>query len=1842
MPSTSRSCDSCSVCLDSNFDDCQNIKYNYIGDVDEDGLRNKYGYQIWNGRYKHEYAGNFLFNNMHDKGFYFIRKENSFSFYDGQFYNNKLEGYGQVIHDDGSVYEGLFKDNKRFGPGILTYTDGSQDVGFWNGNGLLRLSISVSSEFIPTLCSSSFSKVKLLRFKTIVPALPEKHDQAKAMMLKLGAAESFFDTYPQLYNYYVRNEHSLFFDSRYYDLAQLGSEAALIDVLEDESLLSMNINDTMTEYDDPCLCVNERCVHINRLIDEINFELEKIQNDIVRLKKKLRTCVDCCATEELDSEAASVEKDEIKKNDFWSANVGDPYRVIAADADISSKFKVEKDWNQMRLQSSLVDMNEVNNEVSVLNDANKGEEEKVPASEAESEQAVESTKSADGDEGPDRKITCECTERHIPDVDFIISELEDLEKNEKFHEVILQYLQNILYKEMKGTVNVDTPKTLQVIVEHLLSWNNDQTVIDMMQHCFRYRNFENMLNFSVKSLLSGNRSIFGEMGKQEKMCINFLRHCGLNQLTEVRDDLMRYNIHPDLSDARGNRGIHFAVTNNCFDVIKQLANSGANLDAFNDECLTPLLLGILRYIAAINSVTSWESAFLPEVVLNSDELEEVIHWRPHESLVNLREFLSSSCHLISTDQFTTKLDNKSLNDISIRSKLGLPSRKGSSAKMNMSYLFSTMFIEDYIKYQKLSASKKTNELDKDQLGPIENTIYILLQLGADPNVGELPMCPVLLSIFTKDVNLVEMLLEKGANPNVVNEDGLYALHILACLPFSSENVNISEKFLEHSCDPNKKTAPDFWSEQNDELFGEDSDEIQLQGKTALQLICMRKDFDTDNIEHQCALVRMLIENGAVCHHYYLGHTLLSLAVLRENVRLIETLYPYVEGTKPLGYNMGNILTITGLKRFSSAKPFVKCKEVIDTLIFLGMNPFDPVYAFPNAFEFFAKEHGEDVIENNRKIRRKLETEYKKLSKKFTSRDVVKNPDKVTVAYIREAGRKILSGIYQYKAIKHLMVLAEEDNLNNNHAKSRAKLLTVEDAIKYIKIFIHHENIEVNDPFKNLLLKVLEYVRVCNPPPKPKKKRKKKKAAKPPLNLRDEIEKFSEYDEDILVQLARFALDLNQEKYEVCYHCLKKSKKKLVVCPLCGIGKFCSALCNKFNKKTKSKHPCKILFYNNPNSKKFEFVEFSNNNTKEGSIARGRRTTLDPQKQKYEKLISKKSRTSTTSSTATTKEEDNQNNEVKFDRCCVTKNSVFFLCEENEYWKSVKRDCGFLCNRGVTEGEADTEGNSEFCVCYVPTEEHSPPKKNEDLSNNEELMKGSLAEEKQKKVNQSTNQDVITENFNNFLKRFKKKPINDFHLENNQTTEHKTQDIQNFGSQIKKHSIANDGRKGVLTSSKRLNQKEVQDQTKFKIGRGKFNSKSTEPSGSVRHTSEPLNRINMHRYKKNDQRGKHSKNDEKILPGEELRNVDDERNTSHAFLSNNRRKQQKYDHESKRSSANKSGTQTEAANNTKNDINTKMNMAQNKEMKAIYTNSRQIVNEDKSEAGDTTNTEFRRKNDVNKKKNADDIMINRKLDSNTRDHEEYSSVENNGMIKNKRQKSSVKEKKKYEPAGDSEKPETINMNNKESRSEFKKRNENKEFTEIDVNVHYNKKKTTRENKSEKSPGRLAAGKEDIGRNSYKVLKEYIERPMNKEIGTDKKESTRGLQSRDTLKKEQASDIVNDDIKENKIIHDWIKSKGFSPRKPKKETNVSNKWHPSNQLVEKKVPVPDGQTSSYKSNLSKFQKFPKLHQYFLELLAHYFPQFNLNGLLFPFACFVDGQLYYKFAESSPYYCRTYSTV
>lgn len=256
---------------------------------------------------RNSYEGNILADNLHGTGFYFAQQNGQKYFYDGLFYVNKLEGYSQIFYENGTHFQGLFKEHQRFGPGVLTYPNGEQDVGFWNGFKISRLSCPVSNNLVPMLSNTQAGKTKLLCTRYLVPICEEEDTNfIKSTLTEMGASEEIINSSDEVFNIYVRNPRSMFFHKQYYNEEfYAGQPSCFIKVLADEEE-----PDNLWKPDDKeYKTKTDRIEKLKAKIEEINDTLQTFVVVKSNLLSAVSKCQACCDWSSYVPEEQEVSED---------------------------------------------------------------------------------------------------------------------------------------------------------------------------------------------------------------------------------------------------------------------------------------------------------------------------------------------------------------------------------------------------------------------------------------------------------------------------------------------------------------------------------------------------------------------------------------------------------------------------------------------------------------------------------------------------------------------------------------------------------------------------------------------------------------------------------------------------------------------------------------------------------------------------------------------------------------------------------------------------------------------------------------------------------------------------------------------------------------------------------------------------------------------------------------------------------------------------------------------------------------------------------------------------------------------------------------------------------------------------------------------------------------------------------------------------------------------------------------------------------------------------------------------------------------------------------------------
>lgn len=1133
----------------------------YCGRRDLSGLRTGRGCQSCVRDHYEKYEGNFLLNNIHGKGVYIIQVGSKRTICSGSFYCNDVDGYAEIIYCNGT-FEGLFRQNRKFGPGVLTYIDGSQDVGLWFDHTLIRLSCVVLPNWVPFLGRTAAGKTYLLQFRKLIPVKSEATvDKATEILMELGATEDVLKNAHKLYNPYIRNRNSLFFNKSLYDETFFEAKDCYIDVAIIESEES---SDETTENEQSyCDCNCEDFVGVRR--QELLKEISAVDHKLYDLLERLKESNELGQSESIMELLSTTDT-------AHTASVIESYKARA---------------------NALMNFREI-----------------LKSRMAETKQGIPKSVS-----------------------------------------------------------------TTKVLVTDLLAWNNEKMFINMLKHCFLHKTTENSMSFDVSKLLAGERKEFEKAGKHERNCIEFLTKCSEGKVYEISDLLRKHNLNPDLCDAHGNTGLIFAVARDKVLVIKALAKSGANLDAVNDEGLTPLNVCMARYLAVKYRINDWERAFLPEIdraeetdheysfdadsqrVLSLAMEESMRYTEPSEFNLSVTDITYRTKTLLSkeffahgnTDDAELQAQGTSLLDLTRLLKLYSTSPRMQEFQLPYShhvdreqnYIFNTACVrlmekptlkqicEANITSPKTIEEDEKNEeaataekcLLTDRLDVVRRTMLCLLHFGSDPDAGQVPFPALVMAVFTQSVDIVEHLLENNADPNITTlGENMTPLHTVVSLQPSKQLIEVGQVLLRYKANPNCRASPTHWLLLNASVLGHGfENELPDIGKTPLHLLCMRYDFLSDQSNYYENLAKLLLQNGANGNDMFLGHSPLSLAVVRGNIRLVETLLNMgkVDPNQKLGRGMGVPLTVLILKRYADVLYFDVCKVILDTLLEGRANPFEPIFAYGNAIDFMQRKHEARLTAEREQAEKKIQAEVveeekqKKSKKKKRKKEKVqeeeeertdkgkkkgKPTDQVLMQkYLLERSREVLLKRIQCQATKILYDIMDE-YVPVDDIIGVFQLLSPQDVCNSIELLLREGELTYKCLHFETLYRLVQYVADVTKKRSASEQTKRKRSS----NITEEIPPTESYKsaQEILKLLGGMDItekpkfqgavhpstDHDADKYKVCFHCCRKKGRELYNCPNCEMVYFCSELCNKLSNKSKSKHACRLVFYKNQKAK----------------------------------------------------------------------------------------------------------------------------------------------------------------------------------------------------------------------------------------------------------------------------------------------------------------------------------------------------------------------------------------------------------------------------------------------------------------------------------------------------------------------------------------------------------------------------------------------------------------------------------------------------------------------------------
>lgn len=822
--------------------------------------------------------------------------------------------------------------------------------------------------------------------------------------------------------------------------------------------------------------------------------------------------------------------------------------------------------------------------------------------------------------------------------------LEDTSTYDYREKVLNRMRDTFRNKNLKNSHTESDVKSKTIVITDILAWNNEPHFLEVIKHCFRHRHMEENVSFGVEQVLKANRKCFHKHGVYENACCYFLMFCSEGHELEVLQLATDFVINPDLCDSRGNTGMIFGAARDRVKIINNLLNLGANVDSINDDGLTPLTMSILRYIAIENKTTNWEKAFVSGVVIKSEEKQQVDSWNVTKSFCSLSNNEENQESIVSqTPSCISGIYRSRLLDVNIHDELSLQD-------FQMPYLYSTeeqnyLLNTDCVvipiprkgkdkkekkEKKKKKAKKKKKEkrpktpprkqkekqednqdspkeeavpdIDeelKSHLKIVGNTIMVLLQSGADPNIGEVPMPALILSVFTNQIDILKGLIRNNADLNVTTlEENLTALHVLVSLNPTDIKLDMFEVLLDNNANPNCKTNSYHWMDQKSGILGNidktNEEPVNLnEEKTPLHILGMRYDYLLDKNGFLNKMATLLLEHDADSEAFYLGHTALSLAILRGNLKLIEILLEGgADANVKLGANMGVPLTVLVLKRYCDYLPIEVCRNIFDLLLKFNGNPLKTVNEAENAVEFMIKEHEivkkEEVVKskkiNKKKTKKKKGGSSSKTSKKTkksnsksskrsskkSKQSQIGNQEEIK-AMLLNATRETLSRFVQAKAVAYSYEFFYQDVYDKDILEAFAKFVTPNEALRILQMLIHAEKIYIDNDTKTVSCDLIDFIKEHHSPGSDSVYAETEDMIS---NLDFSVQK-KENVSNIDVEIDRL-----ESKYKVCFHCCRKTGKLLFPCPKCGLVFFCSEECNYLNNKLENRHNCGLLFYKN--------------------------------------------------------------------------------------------------------------------------------------------------------------------------------------------------------------------------------------------------------------------------------------------------------------------------------------------------------------------------------------------------------------------------------------------------------------------------------------------------------------------------------------------------------------------------------------------------------------------------------------------------------------------------------------
>ncbi|XP_033006100.1 ankyrin repeat and MYND domain-containing protein 1 isoform X2 [Lacerta agilis] len=521
-------------------------------------------------------------------------------------------------------------------------------------------------------------------------------------------------------------------------------------------------------------------------------------------------------------------------------------------------------------------------------------------------------------------------------------------------------------------------------------------LVKMQKHIYRYRHFQNDVDWDVNFILEGYRNGFGEKGPKELACEELIKKAAEGNYNRVDEILMDNLASPDIADVHGYTALAAAAMNFHDDIINLLLDNGADVNKCSDEGLSALSMCVIHYFP--------EESFHPNIAERSFSRREAMEEMPEELSPGSMPFSRSESSQPSQPSTELKVSSSAshvspaaLSSSAEKSEHGTyvkSSGESESSTVEKSSETNCGIYNFKIKVSAEAMQRGAAALSEHMLkvpyfpdceGLVQQegtlgrmaasitehakrlaTIKLLLRRGADPNMCRIPMYVLFFAVKAADPYAVRLLLEAGARTDIrlpTRLGGTAPLHIAAALP-GEEGVEITSSLLHSATDPNVR------AEDENDIYGPDRTPFKNEltenisiikmnneigppknyykecaiipeegGRTPLHIACERED----DYENASRVVRLLLEHNANPNVLWSGHSPLSLAIASGNDQAVaELLAGGAEPNLPLGQTVGSALCAVANTTYEFKRTLASKIALINSLIAAGADMLMPI------------------------------------------------------------------------------------------------------------------------------------------------------------------------------------------------------------------------------------------------------------------------------------------------------------------------------------------------------------------------------------------------------------------------------------------------------------------------------------------------------------------------------------------------------------------------------------------------------------------------------------------------------------------------------------------------------------------------------------------------------------------------------------------------------------------------------------------------------------------------------------------------------------------------------------